>query len=648
MFGIHTIQLKHLGMRPPDAVEKKEEEEEEGEEAPMPWEKQRSGSVRLLKDTGRQDSGAFLADLHEDDLFFDAEDGESLHEIEQESFHPTLNSRPRPSVDILSTIDSVCPAMVEICYKGKYVKTYAFNLEKKGATIFRTAASVEEYFATSSAKQAAEEMWSPRLSSSERCRRILGQTISKALTDKSSSGVARLRKFAEMQTPFSTGFLQRSEPPSWTQKRKQPVRNAGYGARALSDRHWMEEWIQITDQHILFHHPDHHRPHFRICLQSIVEAKCLPSAEAPVMSSYSFIAVGTLGRTVYIMFSSDVEGQDWVDLITGLIAIQNANNVPSPSDSFSVNSDYSTISFDNPADEFLQESSMWHCKQRRILNGRTFSFNSREGAVKDPSSLVTDALTRALDQTGDIDERNMVAFLDRAAALKNVDVYCLDERERLAFFLNLYHTMIQHAYLVLGPPDSSFKWISYYNAIAYQCSDDIFSLTELEHCIIRAAMSYPSQFVSKFVIPKSKFAFALSNSDYRINFALNCGSTSNPEVVPIYDAQMLDEQLEQASRMYMSYGAEARKSTRRPDGVTLTLPKICQWFAEDFGNGSTNDIVRCTERFLDKDQRKLVASCVWKQEDRYNFNLLNVKYASYSFECRNLRLLGFSKDPKLK
>ena len=215
---------------------------------------------------------------------------------------------------------------------------------------------------------------------------------------------------------------------------------------------------------------------------------------------------------------------------------------------------------------------------------------------------------------------------------------CLDEQTRLAFFLNLYHTMIMHAYLVLGPPDSSFKWISYFNTIAYQCSDDIFSLTELEHCIIRAAMNYPSQFVSKFVLPKSKYSFALSRSDYRINFALNCGSMSNPEVIPVYEAHRLDEQLEEASRCYMEYAAEARKSTRRVGGVTLTLPKICQWFAEDFGDGSTNDIVRCVQRFLSEDERALVASCFWKNEDRYNFSDLNVKYASYNFECRTLKL----------
>jgi hypothetical protein len=326
-----------------------------------------------------------------------------------------------------------------------------------------------------------------------------------------------------------------------------------------------------------------------------------------------------------------------VDLITGLVAMSYAIEQRPSLDAQSSCSDHS-MALDDPADEFLHESSLWNCKQRRILNGRKFSFRCQNAQINDPASLVEDALVRVFEQSGDFDERSMIAFLDSAAALKDVEVNHLGEKERLAFFLNLYHVMIMHAFLVLGPPDSTFKSISYFNTIAYQCSDDIFSLTELEHCIIRAAMNYPSQFVSKFVLPKSQFCFALSQPDYRINFALNCGSVSNPDVVPIYSAITLDTQLDSAARCYLEYASEVRASCKRAGSVTMTLPRICQWFADDFGNGSTNDVVRCIERFLDDSKRKLVAACFWEPEQRYNFNALNVKYSSFSFECRNLKL----------
>jgi hypothetical protein len=627
-------QLKHLGL----ATKNRDEQQEEA--TPLPWEKARSMPLsRALGDTGRQESGIMLADPDsEDEYFFDAEEEEALHEPEAETSIVAESSPSIKSLDLLLTIGSVCPAMIEMCHKGKYQKVYAFNLTKTGATVFRTAASVEEFYATSRFKQIADETWSPRLSSSERCRRVLGHTISQALLDETSGGTSGLKRFAELQTGFDE-FLRRAQP-SWAAKRRVKIRQSGYGARAVSDHHWLEEWIEITDHYIFFHHPDKQKAHFRISLQSIVEVKCLPSEDAPLMPPFSFIAIGTLGRTIYLMFPSQVDCTDWVDLITGtgLIIMRNASEQRSSLDSQSTCSDHS-MAFDNPADEFLQESSLWSYKQRRILNGRKFSFRCRNVQTNDPASLVEDALVRAFEQSdGDFDERSMVGFLDSAAALKDVDVNHLDEMERLAFFLNLYHLMIMHAFLVLGPPDSTFKSISYFNTIAYQCSDDIFSLTELEHCILRAAMNYPSQFVSKFVLPKSQFRFALSQQDYRINFALNCGSVSNPKLVPIYRVTTLDTQLDRAARCYLKYGAEVRTSSKRAGGVTLTLPRICQWFADDFGNGSTNDVVRCIERFLEDDKRNLVANCFWEREDRYNFNDLNVKYSSYSFECRNLTL----------
>ena len=77
-------KLRHV------SVARQDDEVEDREETPqMPWDKPRSGSLRLLKDSGRQESGAFLAETYGDDLFFDAEEESSLHELEDESFHPT-------------------------------------------------------------------------------------------------------------------------------------------------------------------------------------------------------------------------------------------------------------------------------------------------------------------------------------------------------------------------------------------------------------------------------------------------------------------------------------------------------------------------------------------------------------------------------
>jgi Protein of unknown function, DUF547 len=188
--------------------------------------------------------------------------------------------------------------------------------------------------------------------------------------------------------------------------------------------------------------------------------------------------------------------------------------------------------------EFLHKSTMRNCKNRKILNCGKFCFHHGEGATS-PLFLAERALEAALTFDGLDNAEQRRLFLDYAAELKLASVHNLNESARLAFFLNIYHTMICHAFLVLGPPDSSLQRITYFKNVAYQVGDNIFSLSELEHCIIRARMSFPSQFLSRFVIPKSTYSTALSVVDSRINFALNCGSLRNLSKILIFRAEQI-------------------------------------------------------------------------------------------------------------
>jgi Protein of unknown function, DUF547 len=51
-----------------------------------------------------------------------------------------------------------------------------------------------------------------------------------------------------------------------------------------------------------------------------------------------------------------------------------------------------------------------------------------------------------------------------------------EHHERLALFLNLYHVMILHAYMVLGPPTSALRWASYFTTLCYEVGGEIFRL----------------------------------------------------------------------------------------------------------------------------------------------------------------------------
>ncbi|CAB9531330.1 Protein of unknown function, DUF547 [Seminavis robusta] len=512
-----------------------------------------------------------------------------------------------------------------LVHRGNYARTYAFNLPESSDTVFRKADWMLNLYGSKGPNDCLP--LSTRLSSAEQTRRHLGQLISSSVGDASNK--RRLETVRTAKTPYDDQFLKRKKPSI---PEKSRVHASCFVARALSDHHWIEEWANITERGVNFYHPERKKANHRVGIQSITKVNKLDSNLSPKFPNYSFLSLETLGRTTYLMFASETDRDDWVRVISRL-----AKLAPSAVDSMETESEghasTALLELQNPKDEFLHKSSLWDFKHRRVLNCRRFSFRAREKASRqDPLSLAEDALHKALDPRNESDDDILVSFLDSAAKLKEANVHGLGEEERLAFFLNVYHTMVMHAYLVLGTPASSFQWISYFNSISYQCSDDIFSLAELEHCILRSPMSYPTQFLSRFAIPKSSYSFALTRSDYRINFGLNCGSMSNPKCVPVFKVSSLNQQLNDVSRLYLAAAVKVKKRSNRD--VEVLLPRICLWFADDFGSSNT-DVLRRVTPFLTTDVQDFLKSIESGKRGKCH---VSVKYLNYSFECRKLTL----------
>lgn len=558
--------------------------------------------------------------IESDDEFYDAEDG-----FKDEK--PTPSPVPvqlSQTDELLVLVDSACPAWLDMCSsRGTYIHVYAITRGNK--TVFRLAQACEDLIAFASEfVQVVDEHFSPRISSSERTRRVLGLMLSKA------GHTEQVKSFMSQESILADLFLKRPLP-SMSDKERSVVEKCGLVARAISDRHWVEEWVKITTRAIFFFSPEKRKPHFRVTLQNIVGVERLDPELNPHFQQYFFLVIETSGRSVYLMFGNDKERDSWLDLISNL-----KQSGQDDSDSLSSNESARSarlLDIGNPAEEYMHKSSLWNCKHRRLLNCRRFSFSCQTGG--DANQLVETALVHALESSKDAfdDYGRRGAFLDSAAALKQASVHGLPEDARLTFFLNLYHVMIIHAFLVLGPPNSSLNWISYFNNIAYQVSDDIFSLTELEHCIIRAKMSYPSQFLSRFVIPKSPYQIAMTKGDFRINFALNCGSLSNPATIFIYRVDQLDRQLDVASKLYLQRVTGIRKSAR---DVFIQLPKICQWYSTDFG--SNESLITKLAPHLQPDVRQMLGTCWLSQQRRFDLSGITIRYLPFSFECRLLSL----------
>ena len=91
-------------------------------------------------------------------------------------------------------------------------------------------------------------------------------------------------------------------------------------------------------------------------------------------------------------------------------------------------------------------------------------------------------------------------------------------------------------------------------------------------------MSRPSPMISKITVPNTVFPnLALTKRDFRINFAINCGSKSLPEEVPIFKSVNLDEQLDTVTFLHVQEQLEIDPNKR-----IVYLPKVCSWYLSDF------------------------------------------------------------------
>jgi len=72
-----------------------------------------------------------------------------------------------------------------------------------------------------------------------------------------------------------------------------------------------------------------------------------------------------------------------------------------------------------------------------------------------------------------------------ASALQVVDLTSLSGADKIAVSLNVFHSMVLHGMIVIGPPASWSSWPSFFNFFSYMICFDFISLSEFEHNILR-------------------------------------------------------------------------------------------------------------------------------------------------------------------
>jgi hypothetical protein len=151
-----------------------------------------------------------------------------------------------------------------------------------------------------------------------------------------------------------------------------------------------------------------------------------------------------------------------------------------------------------------------------------------------------------------------------------------NDNARKTFWINIYNSYYQ----LLAIREKK-KQPEIFTEKLIPIAGTMFSLDDVEHGILRRyrwkySLGYLPQFLPSIKIKK----LAVNEIDFRIHFALNCGAKSCPPIA-FYEYKYIDEQLETATRSFLSTETEIDKVHKK-----ITVTKIMQWFKADFGGAN--------------------------------------------------------------
>jgi len=405
-------------------------------------------------------------------------------------------------------------------------------------------------------------------------------------------------------------------------------------ARGLYESHWREEWVAMYQTHISFYAPMQRNP-FKIAFRDIGKIRDvdIPDESSPLPGLFVSI-IETSWECYYLAFPS---------FDTRFTFHQHANRaiyscdteegiIPHPiqpedeADTMNIEQRASHVSSSRWAPISLSQKA----KQRVVLNNRRMTFDTEAWTIKNIDDKAVDEtyvversigcfvenlLSRALSFTEySLAEspHDFILFLDDTSRLRTIPLSCLDfsSVETMCIFVNIYHCLFQHALLLSanGPPTKR-SIARFMNCTCYEIGDDVFSLAEIEHCVIRARMSRPANnrvsFVSVPKVSHNHYYYALSTfaCDARINFFLNTGATSNLGSVSILSPLTMNEQINAACSKFLDKELTIDSKKR-----LILLPKICDIYRNDFGNGDSNSCLYFCLQFVNSDKQNAILS----------------------------------------
>jgi hypothetical protein len=211
--------------------------------------------------------------------------------------------------------------------------------------------------------------------------------------------------------------------------------------------------------------------------QSLLFVRCLEDDLCP-FPGFGFFEIETFFKVYVFMVHDQSNAEAWVNIFVKLFGnkIKDAKRLPL---------EKTFVLPDVDVDLCLSRPSSLKLGKRRVFNYRRIVFPSRSTLAAHligltPNQVIEKALTEAFQLISENTNAQLwIDFMETVSALQVVELSSLSIAEKTAFLLNLYHTMVIHGMLILGPPIPS-SWGSFFDTVSYLVGYDVVSINDLE------------------------------------------------------------------------------------------------------------------------------------------------------------------------
>eukprot|EP00928_Gymnodinium_smaydae_P044626 TRINITY_DN29762_c0_g1_i1.p1 TRINITY_DN29762_c0_g1~~TRINITY_DN29762_c0_g1_i1.p1 ORF type:complete len:992 (+),score=73.77 TRINITY_DN29762_c0_g1_i1:200-3175(+) len=233
----------------------------------------------------------------------------------------------------------------------------------------------------------------------------------------------------------------------------------------------------------------------------------------------------------------------------------------------------------------------WTCN-RIVLNNVSLDLGATQ---REPLDLSAGLLRKAIN-TQRVRSRSAIRRLGiHACYLRCLDLSGLNSQSVWCFWLNVYHSLLIHIQLTRGHVAKLQDLAKMFNSYSYIVAGHPFSLTEIEHSILRHHMSPPHFRFRTFLLktwkrsdadleqrpclaaPRAPASSFRCRPDWRLNLVLSAGNGGSSDSVPVFehcDEAAFDALVERAmNRTLMCTGSVGNYS--------ITLPYVLKRYRDD-------------------------------------------------------------------